>query len=540
MTETVIASTEIVVLEGEAYRGARQRFHNLLLELLKEPITAGVLASQFSNFYRGLREGDRFTLQVVHEAEKLQVRFLLEHKKQACDSPLVLSRRMQLGCTSSVKSGHWVTQVIMPLRGTDRADAERCQAILNRRSSEELSHEMFSTSEVLNRVREELGIAADIQRSFLIGEHELNGLSDRLDLGALMVPSKEIGGDLYDCIALGAERYLICVGDVSGKGVPAALTMSTCLTLVRSYCEVIDSPAAIMRRVNQRLSRNNPGCAFTTLFLAVLDAHSGDLRYCNAGHNPTLLLRSSGVVERLSQVHGPALGVADEVGYGETRLTLAPEETLVIYSDGASEMFNVDHRRYGMDGMEAFFSKVTVQSSSRLIRQFMRSLRDFAGPEPQHDDITLLAVRLLPVALDQQAGPELVIAMPNRLDGLDLVKRGLEGFAERHQLSRSLLRKLQVVCDELLSNVVRHGCSDLPEEALIELRIASRDEQLHIQLQDPGRPFNPLDVPDPDLTQSIEDRPVGGLGLHLVRKMVSRCSYQRINDCNRLLLEMQV
>lgn len=539
MTETVLARTDVVVLSGEAYRGARQRFYHLILELLAEPITAALLTSQFSDFYRGLAEGDRFEFQLISDESRLLLRLLLEHDGQKVEQLPRLGRRMQLGPTTCLARGRWMTEIQIVLPTVVKVDAARCQDILDQRSSEELSHEVVSTSEVLNRVREELSIAADIQRSFLVSERDLNRLSDGLDLGALMVPSKEIGGDLYDCVPLEAGRYLICVGDVSGKGVPAALTMSTCLTLVRSYCEVIDSPSAIMRRVNHRLCHNNSGCAFTTLFLAVLDLRSGELRYCNGGHNPSLLMRSSGGIQRLSDVHGPALGVAADVDYGETRLTLNEGETLVVYSDGASEMFNADHRRYGLERMETFFSEVDVSSCSRLIRQFMRSLRDFAGGEPQHDDITLLAIRRLRKPCSSPVEDGFLIALPNRLDSLDQVKSQLEAFATRHQLPRSLIRKLQVVCDELLSNVLRHGCNHLPEDASVELCLGLSGDCLRFSLRDPGRPFNPLDVPEPDLSLALEDRPIGGLGLHLVRNIARNCSYERSDNTNVLSFEIE-
>jgi sigma-B regulation protein RsbU (phosphoserine phosphatase) len=536
----VLAKTTVVALPGEAYRGARKRFHNLVLELLVEPITAALLTTQFSNFYRGLKEGVRFDLLLLRDKGRVQIILLLEHKNLKLAQPLNLGNRLQLGSTTSLPSGHWVTEVSIPLAATGAVDEERCQSILSQRSSEELNHEVLSTSAVLNRVREELSIAADIQRSFLVSERDLNRLSYGLDLGALMVPSKEVGGDLYDCIPLGEERYLICLGDVSGKGVPAALTMSTCLTLVRSYCEVFDSPSSIMKRVNQRLCRNNSGCAFTTLFLAVLDARNGELRYCNGGHNPALILRSSGLVERLSLVHGPALGVANDVDYGETTLAILEEETLLVYSDGASEMFDSQHRRYGLDGMETFFSGIVVNSSSRLIRKFMRSLRDFAGGEPQHDDITLLAARLLPrtgYARDKDA---FVITILNQMDHLNQVKLELDSFAKSHLISTSLLRRMKVVCDELLSNLIRHGCSHMPEDTLIELRLLLVTDHLRIQLRDPGLAFNPMEFPDPDLSQSLEDRPIGGLGLHLVHKIVSDYHYQRIDDFNVLDLVMKL
>lgn len=130
--------------------------------------------------------------------------------------------------------------------------------------------------------------------------------------------------------------------------------------------------------------------------------------------------------------------------------------------------------------------------------------------------------------------------MPNSLEGLALVKQQAESFAELHHISRSILRKLQVVLDELLSNVVRYGCVHLPEHTQIEVRLLRQGHRLLIQLRDPGKPFDPFEAPEPDLSLDLEDRPIGGLGVHMVRKIVSSYRYRRVDDWNQTDLEMMI
>lgn len=537
MAELTLASSQVRALPGDAYRGVRQRFYSLALELCAEPVVAAVLASQFSNFYRSLEEGESIELRVIQTEVRVMISLLLEHEHAERSQSLVLGQRMTLGSSVRLPSRKWRTKIAIPLGVTRSFSKERCQKILDLRSSEELSYEVSSTTAVLSRVREELNIAADIQRSFLIGDHELNHAAQGLDIGATMKPSKEIGGDLYDCISLGSERYLLCVGDVSGKGMPAALTMSTCLTLVRSYSEVIDSPSAIMRRVNQRMCQNNASCAFTTLFLAVINTRSGELRYCNAGHNPTLVLRQDGSIERLNAVHGPALGVVEEMSYGDARLNLYSGETLLIYTDGASEMFNAKHERFGLDAMEASLSSVASESCSVIVAELMQSLLAFAGSEYQHDDITLLAVRLRSGADHPASSSHLSVSIPYQMSGLALVKEKLNDFAFTHQIAKPLLRKTQVVVDELLGNILRYGCADQPDTTTIDLHLELKADYLFLQVLDPGNPFNPLEAQPPDLDQALDDRPIGGLGLHLVKQMTRRICYQRVGNKNQVSME---
>ena len=247
-----------------------------------------------------------------------------------------------------------------------------------------------------NRLEQEGTMAARIQQELLVPGDQLDALVDQLRVGAAMVASRSVGGDLYDAIRVRDDFLLFCVGDVSGKGMPAALLMSTCLSLLRSYAEALDSPSAIMRRINQRLSHNNDDCAFTTLVIGVINHRSGEMRYCNAGHNPMLLHRPGGPTEVLRTVHGPALGVREGVVYSEGRLFLEPEALLLAYSDGVSEMFNDHGQRFGLQRLIACLDRWCQGQDGhphQLLESIQADLHGFACGEPAHDDITLLALR---------------------------------------------------------------------------------------------------------------------------------------------------
>lgn len=394
-------------------------------------------------------------------------------------------------------------------------------------------------------LEDDLQLAARIQRDLLISERQLNLLTPHLDLGVVLAASREVAGDLYDCIPLSGDRYLLAVGDVSGKGMPAALLMSTCLSLLRAYAELHDSPAVIMQRLNQRLCLNNPTCAFTSLFIAVLDGRSGELRYCNAGHNPCLIKRQDSSIETLRTVHGPALGVAPEISYSDSQLLLMENDSLIAYSDGASEMFSPDNRRFGLDRMRTFFQNSPHTSSHRQVRLFMRELRDFADGEPQHDDITVLIVqRQRPADQGNGTGSAeparrgLQLTLHGADAGLRQLRSAVAAYCQREQIPQRLQRHLKVVVDELVSNLLLHAHAQGGRELLIEVELDRRGEGLQLRLRDNGQPFNPLDAPAPDLDSEIEDRPIGGLGLHLVRQLSAILSYSRIDNANVVTLEL--
>lgn len=423
----------------------------------------------------------------------------------------------------------------------------------------ERTHELEQAGE---RLQKEVLQASHIQRELLASERELHALAPELEIGALMVPSKEVGGDLYDCIPISGGRLLVCVGDVAGKGMPAALMMSTCLSLLRAYGEILDSPSAILRRLNQRLCHNNETCAFTTLAVAMLDPRNGEIRYCNAGHNPMLIQRNHGALDILSAVHGPALGVDADQAYGETRMTLEANDTLIAYTDGAIETFSTAKERYGLKRLETFLQAAEPQRCTRLVRAIMRDLKQFAHGEYQHDDITLIALRRrlgttpkpLPSgqtslkvpktihpeeSYDRPSSSEplalLQLPVANAIEKMVLAKDEVERFCEQQSIPRQVRRHLMVVIDELLNNVIRHGCSHLGQDARINLELKHWPERLELEIRDNGwPPFNPLEVKAPDLAGSLEDRAVGGLGIHLVRQLGTDFSYQEIMGLNVL------
>lgn len=394
------------------------------------------------------------------------------------------------------------------------------------------------------RLKQEVLLASRIQRDLLVNERELAALTPGLETGAVMVPSKEVGGDLYDCIALGGERFLLCIGDVAGKGMPAALLMSTCLSLLRSYAEVFDSPAAIVRRLNQRLCHNNPDCAFTTLLVAVLDLSSGELRWCNAGHTPMLLLRRGEVPAPQRLVHGPALGVVEGATYGESQLALAEGDALLLYTDGVIETSDRQGERLGLGRLIGLLQEPMQEpmprGSRRLVRLLLRQLRLFAAGETQRDDITILAVRRQPGPAAEPQLQRLDLQIANRVESLQAVKQQLLDFCSHHAIAPALRRRLMVVVDELLNNSIRHGCQGLADQASISLVVAYRQGGIDLELRDNGKPpFNPLDASEPDLGGDVESRELGGLGIHLVRRLCAGISYRYEAGFNVVNLRME-
>lgn len=261
---------------------------------------------------------------------------------------------------------------------------------MDSRLRENISHLMRETT-ARERFESELNIARTIQLGLLplpLSEAEQR----HVDLHALMRPAKQVGGDLYDYFSLPNGKLCVVIGDVSDKGVPAALFMAITRTLIRATAEDETNPARIVNKVNDRLAENNPNMMFVTLIVGVLDLHSGEFVWVNAGHLEPIIINPRGVVRMLCGRSGPACGVQDGISYLTYRTHLQPGDMLIGYTDGVTESFNLDQEQYGEARMLNILTHPYI-STTRLIQRLLQDVDTFAAGAEQADDITLLVIR---------------------------------------------------------------------------------------------------------------------------------------------------
>jgi len=247
-------------------------------------------------------------------------------------------------------------------------------------------------------LQKELRLAREIQASMLPGRRPRNGSA--LDICAAMEPAREVGGDLYDFFEIGDGALCFLVGDVSDKGLPAALFMARTMDIVRVVTRLMlgprrsaPEPADIIECVNRELCQNNASCMFVTLFFGVLDPRSGRLRYCNAGHNAPYVTGAGAHVRALESARGVPLGVKSGSVYRTFEATLAPEETLFVFSDGVTEAMNASRAFYGEARLEQVLAACSGRASEDVIDSVVASVAAFVGDVARSDDITALAIR---------------------------------------------------------------------------------------------------------------------------------------------------
>jgi CHASE2 domain-containing sensor protein/serine phosphatase RsbU (regulator of sigma subunit) len=220
----------------------------------------------------------------------------------------------------------------------------------------------------------------------------------RLDIAATMEPAKMVGGDLYDCFMLDEHRVFFSLGDVCGKGVPASLFMVVSTTLCKSVALRDDmhdtSLGSLMRQANKEIARNNPEMFFVTAFVGVLDLRTGELTYCNAGHEKPLIIAPGCRPIELAGVGGPPIGIMDDVEYKAHEYRLSPEEFLCVFSDGVTEAANSALELYGRERLVLTLSDIpTVADAGNVMEMTCKSVHTYvAGAEPS-DDLTVLVTR---------------------------------------------------------------------------------------------------------------------------------------------------
>jgi len=250
------------------------------------------------------------------------------------------------------------------------------------------------TQSARERAESELRIAGKIQETFLPPPFKPECFNSRVQLHASMKTAKQAGGDLFDFAVLDDDHLFFALGDVSGKGMPAAMFMSVVVVLLRSAAKQFRDPAEIVRRVNEELAYRNESCTFVTLFVGILDVRNGEVVFVNGGHNPPCLLTGEGSVSTIPTQSNLVVGVFPGQSFARETLVLRPGETLFLYTDGITEAIDETNAFYGKERMNQCLAALPPEASvADVVRGIDADVAAFSGDCEQADDITMLCLR---------------------------------------------------------------------------------------------------------------------------------------------------
>lgn len=397
--------------------------------------------------------------------------------------------------------------------------------LLNTRTYKLLDDEVRIHDEQ-QKSKTELGVAKDIQMQTLPDDFVSN--KDVEIVGELKT-AKEVGGDLYDYVKIDDDHVALLIGDVSGKGVPAAMFMMKTITSFRDFATSGKTPSQILKEINTSIMKGNKAGMFVTCFLAIIDKRTGKMSYANAGHNPPVV-GSNHHFEYLKAFHGLILGCFENVRIKDEEITLKPGDSITLYTDGITEARNNNGDFFGDKRLIEIFNKQDYTSIVELHHTIKDVVTEFVDGAPQSDDITFVTLKYRGGSYTSSE-KEFYGIKENIADMLGFIS----DFANENQFPASFTNKLLVVGDELFSNIIRHGYEEKGGQIFVRLLFNEDLKEFCITIIDTAKEFNQLNVDIVD-----KDKPrvrVGGLGISIVKNIMTDCAYDHINGKNILVLK---
>ena len=371
----------------------------------------------------------------------------------------------------------------------------------------------------------ELRLAHDLQQSMLPPATAVDVHEGHLDIHAVLKPAKSVGGDFYAFHPRDDGMLWFGIGDISDKGVPAALFMARTVAVLEATARNTDSPALMLARAAPRLAEGNESCMFATALCGLVDPHTGMFELASSGHELPFIVRADGRIELFEMETGAPLGI-DPDAYGEGYAgMLAPGDVLFCFTDGVTEARNRAGELFGEARLREALKP--GRSAEQVVADVVAAVEAFAAGAEPADDITVLAVGL--VAPERPANDPLHFSIwPS---GLRAMNRAIDECLGSHGIDAEGQSDVRLVLEELIANAIDHGGA---VECTVDLSFTERT--MTLKIIDDGSAFNPLDGPDLELDPDDLDRPIGGLGLHLIKTMSLDAVYAREGERNRLTL----
>ena len=378
------------------------------------------------------------------------------------------------------------------------------------------------------RIDSELQVASEIQQSML-PQGELN--AEDVDLEGFLKPAREVGGDIYDYF-IRDEKLFFCIGDVSGKGAPSAILMAVTHALFRSASAHESNPGRIMQTINEIACQGNDSNMFVTMFIGVLDLPTGRLRYCDAGHDAPAIM-DNGKWKMVDVIAHLPLGVFDDVKYGVQELSLQPDSTIFLYTDGLTEAKNAEHKQFGLKRIQAVLDECSEKQPKEVLEEVTKAVDSFVKNAEQSDDLTMLVIRYTPRQFESTLTETLTIK--NDVHEVKRFSDFMKSAIGKLDIDTSLARQLRLAVEEAVVNVIDYAYP-ADTEGDITISMMSDGHTLHFQIVDTGVAFDPTAKQKTDTTLSVEERQIGGLGILLVRELMDSINYERTDGKNILTL----
>ncbi|MBO4450683.1 MAG: SpoIIE family protein phosphatase [Clostridiales bacterium] len=386
----------------------------------------------------------------------------------------------------------------------------------------------------------ELQMASTIQGSML--PHVFPPFPDRheFDLHATMNAAKEVGGDFYDFYMPDSDHLVITIADVSGKGVPAALMMMVTKTLLKNRgLTDFNDCAKILSSVNNQLCGANDLNMFVTVWIGILTISTGELVTSNAGHEYPAIMRAGGEFELIKGRHSPPIGCVEDINYKIKTFKLNPGDIIYIYTDGVTDANNADRKLFGENRLLEALNLPGDKDVVSINRRIKDCLNSYMEGTEQFDDITMLCLKYN--GANSKEEPEIndmkQLKVNADISELDNVLSFADTILEEAECPAKAQMQIDIAIEEIFVNIAHYAYPEGQGQATILINADPEAKSVEITFEDEGIPYDPLKNEDPDITLSADDRPIGGLGIFMVKKSMDDMSYEYKDGKNRLTIK---
>ena len=383
-------------------------------------------------------------------------------------------------------------------------------------------------------IESDLRIASGIQMGMLPEKFPTRAERDDVQLYASLTPAKEVGGDLFD-FYFRDEKLFFCIGDVSGKGVPASLFMAVTRSTFRTISAHESMPDRIVTIMNKTIADMNKNHMFVTLFVGVLDLPTGRLRYCNAGHDAPLLV-GAGIGELPCDSNIP-VGFMPTWKYSLQEAQIFTGTTIFLFTDGLTEAMDADNAQFQMERINDVASRALAnqqQEPHQLIDQMTDAVHQFVGDAEQSDDLTMMAIQYIREQSDVLMRKNIVLA--NDTKEVPKLQTLVDEVCEAMEFDEKTSMQMRIAIEEAVVNVMDYAYPP-GQRGEVTIEATSTDGCLKFTIIDSGKPFDPTVQAAVDTSLPARERRIGGLGIHIVRQMMDSINYERMDNLNVLTLK---
>lgn len=386
------------------------------------------------------------------------------------------------------------------------------------------------------KIISELSIAKLIQSSSIPNIFPPFPDRNEFDIYASMEAAKEVGGDFYDFFFIDENTFMFLIADVSGKGIPAALFMMTVKTMINNLAQMNYSPKELIQTINRKIYETNKQGFFVTMLSGIVDIETGKTNIINCGHNLPLIKRQNEKYEYLQLEPNTPLGIFDDTEFEIYETTLNSGDIIYTYTDGVTEATNINEEMFGEERLYDCLNNIEETSAISIAQDVKTTIREYTNSALQSDDITMLIFKYLGKSIKN---PNLKTFRQLAIkENYNQFYTWLHDACKEWKINETITNKLDMCAEEIYANISFYAYP--PNTGIIAAELKKFDDCITFEFEDKGIEYNPLEKPDPDITLPPEERPLGGLGIFMVKEMADDVSYRRENNKNILTLTFKI